>query len=401
MDKMYTILWIDDQFEELQDFSIQAENSGINLIGYSSYEEGFEQLEKNLSFFDGVLLDGLFFEKKGQVPGEEDEAGLGKALARLNQLKYRKDLPWFMLSGKDSFTKESNSLLKADRKECFDKTNGDDIDKLFLAIKKEADALDDTQVKHRYQRIFSVCTDKYIGEGAADPLLTILKSFSKPEAEIQDEVYFNPLRVVLEKMFRAANKYGLLHDRCIKGGDVVLKNSFKFLSQQEVKVAENVMVFCIEKHFPVLIERAVKNILEVTNVASHSESSDKEKSHLELTAYRQTVRSPYLLYSLTFQLMDILLWFKRYVDEHNNYEANVALWKDIPISTEAMYTGKLEQDDDGNYFCGIYLLNYNYTKENYSLGEEIAILEATVNNNSRTQQRYTHFANKFKRVEIS
>lgn len=400
MDKIYNILWIDDQHEELQDFSIQAEINGIHLIGYPSYEEGFEQLERKTSFFDGVLLDGLFFEKKGQVRGEEDEAGLGKAIGRLNQLKYKKDFPWFVLSGKDSFTKESNPLLKADRKKCFDKTNGDDIDELFHAIKKDADALDDTQVKHRYHRVFSVCTENYIGESAADPLLTILKSFSIPEADFQDEVFFNPLRVVLEKMFRAAHDYGLLHNRCIKGGNVVLKNSFKFLSQQKVKVADELEVVCTKKHFPTLIERAVENILDVTNVASHSESPEKEQSRLELAAYRQTVSSPYLLYSLTFQLMDVLLWFKGYVDENSNYQANVALWKDIPFSTEAIYTGKIEQDEDGNYYCGIYQLNYPYTKENYSLGEEIAILEATENNNTRTQHIYSHFAHRFKRLEL-
>lgn len=398
MNKRYNILWIDDQYEELIDFSIQAENAGIDLFGFTSFEEGFKYLEKDLNQYDGVLLDAMFFETKEQVKGEEDESGLGMAIARLNELKFKKDLPWFVLSGKESFTKNNNSILKANKKRCFDKTDGDDLEELLITIKEEADKLEDTQIKHRYQNVFAVLTGTYIGEEPADHLLKILKSVGNPGEGIEDVLYFNRLRIILEGIFRAANKFGLLHDHCIQGGKVNLKNSFDFLSQQKVKVSHDKIVTCDRKHFPALIERAVENILDVTNVASHSESPEKEKSRLELSAYRQTVRSPYLLYCLTFQLMDVLLWFRSYIDENKDYRSNVAFWKTAAITNEVVHTGAIEQDENRNYFCGEYILNYIYTDQNFKLGDEIAILEASDNTNPRTQNIYKYYANRFSKA---
>ena len=76
-------------------------------------------------------MDGLFFEKKGQEAGTEDESGIGMAIAKINELKSKKVFPWFVLSGKDKFNKGENSLLKANKAKCFDKTNPTDVVNLF------------------------------------------------------------------------------------------------------------------------------------------------------------------------------------------------------------------------------------------------------------------------------
>lgn len=399
--KRYNILWIDDQFEELIDFNIQAENNGIDLDGYTSFEEGFNVLEKDLTKYDGVLLDAMFFETKDQVQGTEDESGLGMAIAKLNELKSQKLLPWFVLSGKESFTRTNNSLLKANKKRCFDKTNGNDLEALLELIKCEADEIEDTKIRHRYQQVFSVCTEEYIGERAAVHLLDILKSVDYTANKINDSLYFNPLRVILEEFFRAANRLGLLHDKCIVGGNVILKNSSRFLSQQKVKVCDVTLIYCSKKHFPALIERAVQYILDVTNVASHSESPDKEQSKLDLNDYRQTVSSPYLLYSLTFQLLDVLIWFKSYADLNRNYAANVALWHDETLEKDSatpIYTGSVEQDGGGNFHCGDFQLGYKTIEKYYNIGDKINILDAIENTNVKTKTLYPHFASKFSKA---
>lgn len=399
INKRYRILWIDDQFEELIDFNIQAENNGIDLDGYTSFEEGFNVLERDLAKYDGVLLDAMFFETKDQVQGTEDESGLGMAIAKLNELKSQKLIPWFVLSGKESFTKTNNSLLKANKKRCFDKTNGNDLEELLKSIKEEADEVEDTKIRHRYQRVFAVCTEEYIGQNSASHLLKILRSVDSTGAKIEDLLYFNRLRVILEDVFRAANKFGLLHDRCVSNGQVVLKNSFRFLTQEKVKISDDTQIYCLKKHMPVLVERAVQNILDITNVASHSESPDKEQSRLELMDFRQRVNSPYLLYSLTFQLIDIMLWFKNYVEENKNYSSNIALWKEERIPNDsAIHTGLITQDVNGNFYCGEYQLNYKYTEQNFKVGDRITILDATENGNFRTKDTYPYFANKYIRA---
>jgi hypothetical protein len=60
-------------------FAIEADNDGFNSGGVSIFEEGFEALRENLSILS-ILLDGLFFEKKGQEAGtEENRDGMGDA----------------------------------------------------------------------------------------------------------------------------------------------------------------------------------------------------------------------------------------------------------------------------------------------------------------------------------
>ena len=90
MRKTYNVLWIDDQFEDLQDFIINAEEGGILLDGYKSYEEGIEALEADLYRYDAVVVDARFFKGKEQGSGSEDLKGLAATtndLIRLEQVR--------------------------------------------------------------------------------------------------------------------------------------------------------------------------------------------------------------------------------------------------------------------------------------------------------------------------
>ena len=157
MEKKYNILWIDDQYEDLFQFIIDAENENIFLNGFTSFEEGFEHLEGNIHAYDGVLLDALFFEKRDQIEGSEDLKGLRKTIDKLNELKHIKTLPFFILSGQTRFEKD-NTFEELYGKH-FRKNNPNDISLLFNSIKEKADELEDTQLKHKYQRVFDVCTE--------------------------------------------------------------------------------------------------------------------------------------------------------------------------------------------------------------------------------------------------
>ena len=162
---MYKVLWIDDQYKdaEMIQFAIEADNQGLILEGYPSFEEGFDALEKKLEHFDVILSDGLFFEKKGQEVGTEDESGIGMEIAKINELKSRKVFPWFVLSGKDKFTKGENSLLKANTAKCFDKTNPTEVVNLFEGMKSAASQQPDAQLKHKYADLLETCSGKLHG----------------------------------------------------------------------------------------------------------------------------------------------------------------------------------------------------------------------------------------------
>jgi hypothetical protein len=55
---------------------------------------------------------------------------------------------------------------------------------------------------------------------------------------------------------------------------------------------------------------------------------------------------------------------------------------------KGVYTGYIEKDTDGNYFCGEYLLDYQYTEKNFKVGDEINIKSVIVNPSDKSYNQY-------------
>ena len=120
---MIKVIWFDDQYKDLEQFKIRAENQGFDLEGYESAEEGIKVLKKKYQAFDLILLDGLFYKNKGQEKGTVSVEGIGNVIREIHELRTKKIFPYFVLSGQDKFTKEENTLLKANSARCYDKKN--------------------------------------------------------------------------------------------------------------------------------------------------------------------------------------------------------------------------------------------------------------------------------------
>lgn len=321
MNKEYKILWIDDEYNELIQFSIDAEHNDIILDGYQSFEEAFEHLETNLYKYDGVILDALFFENSNQVKGTESLAGLVKAKTRLTELRDRKAFPVFILSGQTRFEKDSTfSDIYGIH---YRKNNPEDITKLFSDIKQAADLQPDTQIRHEHTKAFEALDN--FDSDASKTLMKILKAVKNGGNDFDDKEQFTQIRIVLEMLFRKANEYGFLHDDCIPKGKVNLTESSLFLAGEDTK---HIKVKCAKTHFPKLIADAVKDILFITGGASHTTEVDPTQE-INIQEYRRKINTPYLLYSLTFRLMDVIIWFNEYSNQNIDIEVNKSYWEEI------------------------------------------------------------------------
>ncbi|RAJ17833.1 hypothetical protein [Olleya aquimaris] len=332
MSKTYNILWIDDEHndEALFPFILQAEQQDIVLEGYGSFKEGFNALEANINFYDVILLDALFFEdENSQTP---NPAGLGSAIQKINELRNKKSFPYFVLSGQTHFTEVTNPILEAFKLRCYNKKNPEDVIELLQNIKAEADMQTDLQIKHENQLLFEIL-NKY-PDTIRDTFIAIFKGLKGFNNHFDDQLYFTQIRIILETMFRMANTYGLLHDKCVQvGGDKVnLNESCLFLSGYDTN---HLKVSCSVTHFPKIIANNVKNIIHTTGAASHTTTVDVTQN-IHIQAYRKSINTPYLLYSLALQLMDILIWFDGYSKSNSDIALNKSYWKD------------LEYDKDGN-----------------------------------------------------
>lgn len=55
---------------------------------------------------------------------------------------------------------------------------------------------------------------------------------------------------------------------------------------------------------------------------------------------------------------------------------------------KGVYTGIIEKDADGNFFCGPYLLDYQYTVTNFKLGDEVNIKTVIENPSDKSYDKY-------------
>lgn len=298
-DIVYNILWIDDEHETLTGTKGRAKRNGIQLFPFKSLNAGMSELIKNYPFYDGVLLDAKFLENEDDVKGSEDTENVHRAKEQLLQMKKKFEI--FVLTGQAE-AYEDTTFNKAFKK-VYKKGSDEDIVRLFDDIKEAAASQQDTQLRHTYKRIFDVCTEKYIGELAGQDILNLLKV--NDETNIDN--HFNTIRKIVEDLFIAFNKFGLLPLEFITPS-VSLNESSRFLTGKNVEG-----VFFIEKkyqhneetHLPKQIAYYLRNILSVTQAGSHRS---------EIDTFVKTIKTPFLFNSVLFQLFDIIIWFKMYID---------------------------------------------------------------------------------------
>lgn len=319
-DIFYNILWIDDEHETLSGTKGRAKRNGINLIPFKSLNGGMSELERNYPFYDGVLLDAKFFENEDDKEGTEDTYNVHRAKEQLLQLKKKFEV--FVLTGQAE-AYEDKTFKKAFTK-VYKKGSDDEIDRLFADIKEAASSQEDTQLRHYYKRVFDVCTEKYIGEYAGQDILNLLKV----EDESNIDNHFNAIRKIIEDLFSAFHKFNLLPDEFVSP-NVALNQSSIFLAGQEQNEKTDPVYkqhcHLKETHLPPQIAYYLRSILAVTQSGSHRSNIDH---------HVRSVKTPFLLKSVFFQLLDILVWFRMYVDSNPKTEN----WEKIEATTELEFT---------------------------------------------------------------
>lgn len=318
----YKVIWFDDEFESLNIIREKAYLNDIELVGFTNAKQGIEELERNMVAYDAAIIDGIFFTKNEQAGVPSNDIALLNVVMALERLANVKKLPWFILSGQISFTKETNRYAEGFKNnEVYDKLNNAHLEKLWNDIKKEADQQLDTQIRLKYHRVFEVCTEKYIGELASQDILNLLKV----ENEDNIDNHFNVIRKVIEDLFIAFNKFKLLPSEFVTP-NLALNQSSIFLSGQDQFETTDAVYkkhkHLEETHLPKQISNYLRSILTVTQAGSH-------RSDIDL--HIRTIKTPYLFKSVLFQLLDLLVWFKIYVDSNPKTEN----WVKVETASEA------------------------------------------------------------------
>lgn len=318
----YNVLWLDDNLETQREFRENAAEHGLVMRGFRTLDDGIESLEDNLTFYDAILLDTTFFmDRDDELSNRVSKSikALSHAVDKINQLASKKLLPYYIFTSNPDY--ENDKTFMATYENIYRKYVPEDITRLFADIRNQVRRETDAMIRNKYSEVFDAFTKRYIGEAHQKALFEVLKNYENPDALINNNIYFNPLRKILEAIFVALNKYGVIPNSCFKGqGEPNIMYCSLYMSGKEVRLSGGRFTKAKEKYFPRIIQNNVWNIVSYTNIGSHNEVPTKLEGS-EISELRASgVNSPYLLYVLTFEMLDVIIWTKAFID--NNFVNN-------------------------------------------------------------------------------
>lgn len=328
----YKVLWFDDEHESFDSIIDDAYQRGITLIGFTNAEEGIAELESNLIYYDAVIVDGKFYKNTQATGDAVNDSALFNVARFLDKIEAKKKIPWFIFSGQPDFLNATNPIAREYKgNKVYNKNFDADIEQLWVDIKKEADQQLDTQIRHKYQPMFEVCTEKYIGAHAGKDLLDLLKARDQGNIENQ----FNTIRKVIEDIFIGFNKFDLLPSIFVKP-NVALNPSSIFLAGavqgEKTDPIYKQYKHLEETHLPKPISNYLKNILSITQAGSH-------RSEIDL--FVKSIKTPFLFNSVLYQLLDVVVWFKMYVDSNPKTNNWVSV-EPTPVSEQAIISNLIK-----------------------------------------------------------
>lgn len=322
---IYNVLWVDEEPDKLG-FKEIAQRYDINVQQSRSWDRAKTALTSRFDSFSAVVLDGNSVIEDGTVATPDF---LYQAVREMEGIfaQHEERLPWYVLSSGTApdFEKtiqrvgmgERNSMEEEWGRVFFRK--GGDLNELCVTIKHAATRKKDNKIRTMYSDVFRTL-ETYFTPDARQTMLDILKALHFPEENRNFDavLYYTQLRRILEHLFRAANRLGMLPDEILGPKDKVnLANSSLYLSGREVNLGSKMVRYKKPGQyiFPPVIAQIVKSILVVANKNSHTVELDAQGKAV-IMDYYNSLHSNNFLFGYTLHLCDVIIWFGRYARKY-------------------------------------------------------------------------------------
>lgn len=387
--EIYNVLWLDDQFETSEAIIEEALMNGIKLYGFSNSKEGIDELNNNYDFYHAVILDGFFYENPDQSGTHMTPKAFGKAGMALQMLKTNKIyMPWFIYSGQPKFKKEDNPFLDffkddfGNNRKIYDKNNDDDFEKLCDQIKKSADKKPLRKAKLLFPKVFEIFNNHYLDNEDQVDMANLILQLDNANLNSK-ESDFNKIRGMLEKLIDKADEKQLIPF------DIGTKNTTETINFMCGNNPNYILLF---SYFHNTINFILPSFLSVLHDGSHYKNDLK----IEINDHVQKNERNNLFKSYVYQFIEIIISFNDLFEKIDNQIVTPPFFK--KIESKNIYEGPIEQDQNGNYFCGIHKLSYKKVNAEYKIGQNIRILIQQDNNDLKTKHLYPKFATKFEGI---
>lgn len=389
----YKVLWVDDDETIVASTLQDAEDYNLELVHFTNWQDAEVALRKHFQEYSAVILDANCKIHRDSIEEEEFITAILPSLLSIFSEK-RQLLPWYLLSAGTMSNFESivkgaryqhsshesewgNMLYLKDAVDGSDNSSA----RLFENIQRVAKDMATNIVLYRHRDVFAYLGENHIIDYQARVLMRrMLSALYYPEKNIKYEYAGNPIRKVVEYVFRAARKYGLLAEECFDKKDhIVLLDASRYMAGLNINYYEGREAKGQirwgnpgsakdgaggDSIFPSDIAMIVKNALNYSSADSHTE---------EETPYFIEEENKELFFSYVMQICHLIKWFGNYVEEHSDIEKNKSMKKYTNSQSETVKEKKSEpiklskgdiigktfliQKNNGVSVCGSYKLS--------------------------------------------
>lgn len=448
---MIEILWVEDNIEIVESTRSIAEKFDIVLDLANSLETAKTKLRAKYDDYSAVILDCYCPITEGAPASDRFLSEAIKAV-EIESSKHTNVMPWYVYSGgnraeyvgvdyqvqesrkswdaswpwnyykKESvidisnlddryILNEDNDIVLEESNEFVGPNEETHLICLMHRIRNVASNKKANHIQGKYKEVFDVIEKYNFGRESKKTLLDILLAMNYPQEykHFTPENYFNSIRKIIEKMFRAFYQLGIIPEVCIEGidlsknipGKVNLAECSEFLSGRPTSHTK--VQYDGTPIFPKFISESTWSIIKAGNIKSHTTELTEEDILCVVEYFGNS--SPYTLYGYTMMLCGILSWFGLYASTQKGHEDENRRKcisadntekdqspKSISNTDKNTYMNKsfvLEKDEDGIYHCGECILPNPLER---LIGKEVIITYVDTNHDKSTEKKYHYFA---------
>lgn len=333
------VLWVEDDPKVIETYPLEAEGYNVELVNFPCWDDAKMALEKEFDRWSAIVLDAKC--KFHRDSADNAVVFLREALTDISVIseKRHRVIPWYILSGgaeheiTDSINEKrlewDSDWTDSMHKSYYSKNT--DCEMLYQRIKTHAKKSPRLQIHEMYRDVYMAIEKCELSDESYNRMEELLLPIHFLN-EVSDKDYnhrFENVRIVLESIFRSMGKMGILPKW---GNKINLRGSSCLLGGLDAKHEETILYENIkhESILPKILASCLKEMVETIPSSLHSNDDSNVMKKRILPDYLPLVNnSSYLLKSYTFQLCDLLLWYRNYLEEHQNIEQNKRLWRKV------------------------------------------------------------------------
>lgn len=317
MDKIYRIIWADDEIDALLDENSKAllSKQHVEVITCNNAAMLEEKL-RNVNYrIDAVIVDANFTARDFTPSNETVVSGLRKAMMLIGEYKH---LPFYLYTQRVNlfdFVDEDELSYFKDNDAIFFKSNG--LLPLLNRIKNDVDNYNSAefQIDNQFEKELNYFKifDKQC-DAKSHHLIRELLIQSREGSLTETENYFNQFRSeILENMNAVAAHFGIVP----KG--LSLNDFSRFLCSKAEKYKPK------EEVLPKALYMLMEYVVRMVQDGSHKRGNIQYGVHQFVSKKKDTL----IIQSLLFATIELMSWFIPYLATNTDIQKNSANWHKI------------------------------------------------------------------------